>query len=42
VETPRGELLVPLAEDICTRIDVATRRIDVRLPEGLSEVNAPE
>jgi 16S rRNA processing protein RimM len=42
VETPHGELLVPLAEDICTRIDVATRRIDVRLPEGLSEVNAPE
>jgi 16S rRNA processing protein RimM len=42
VETSHGELLVPLAEDICTRIDVATRRIDVRLPEGLSEVNSPE
>jgi 16S rRNA processing protein RimM len=42
VETTRGELLVPLAEDICTRIDVAGRRIEVRLPEGLSEVNAPE
>jgi len=42
VETPRGELLVPLAEDICTRIDVAARRIDVRLPEGLDELNASE
>jgi 16S rRNA processing protein RimM len=42
VETPGGELLVPLAEDICTRIDVAGRRIDVRLPEGLSDVNVPE
>ena len=42
VETPSGELLVPLAEDICTRIDVAGRRIDVRLPEGLSELNTPE
>lgn len=42
VETPRGELLVPLAEDICARIDVAGRRIDVRLPEGLSDVNSPE
>ena len=42
LETPAGELLVPLAEDICTRIDVAARRIDVRLPEGLREVNAPE
>jgi 16S rRNA processing protein RimM len=37
-----GELLIPLAEDICTRIDVAARRIDVRLPEGLSELSAPE
>lgn len=42
VETPDGELLVPLAEDICTRIDMAGRRIEVRLPEGLSDVNAPE
>jgi 16S rRNA processing protein RimM len=42
VETPAGELLVPLAEDICKRIDVAGRRIEVWLPEGLGEVNAPE
>jgi 16S rRNA processing protein RimM len=40
VDTPGGELLLPLAEDICTRIDVAARRIDVRLPEGLDELNA--
>lgn len=39
VETSRGELLIPLAEDICTRIDIAGRRIEVRLPEGLSDVN---
>jgi 16S rRNA processing protein RimM len=42
VETAQGELLVPLAEDICTRIDVAEKRIDVRLPEGLNELNAAE
>jgi 16S rRNA processing protein RimM len=42
VETPGGELLVPLAEDICKRIDVAAGRIEVRLPEGLAEMNAPE
>jgi 16S rRNA processing protein RimM len=42
VETPGGEMLVPLAQDICARVDVDARRIDVRLPEGLSEVNAPE
>lgn len=41
VDTPKGELLIPLAEDICTQIHVAERRIDVRLPEGLSELNAP-
>jgi 16S rRNA processing protein RimM len=39
VDTTRGELLLPLAEDICTRIDVAARRIEVRLPAGLSELN---
>jgi 16S rRNA processing protein RimM len=39
VQTATGELLVPLAEDICRSIDVAGRRIDVTLPEGLSELN---
>ncbi|HWN74661.1 MAG TPA: ribosome maturation factor RimM [Candidatus Udaeobacter sp.] len=40
VQTVAGELLVPLAEDICRRIDVAARRIDVTLPEGLGDLNA--
>lgn len=39
VDTREGELLIPLAEDICTRIDTAARRIDVQLPEGLRELN---
>jgi 16S rRNA processing protein RimM len=39
VETAQGELLVPLAEDICTRISVAERRIDVTLPDGLRNLN---
>jgi 16S rRNA processing protein RimM len=39
VATRGGELLIPLAEDICTRIDVAARRIEVVLPEGLRELN---
>ncbi len=42
VETRQGELLVPLAEDICTRIDVVARRIEVHLPEGLGELNDRE
>lgn len=42
VETPAGELLLPLAVDICRSIDVAARRIDVTLPEGLRDLNAGE
>jgi 16S rRNA processing protein RimM len=40
--TPQGELLVPLAEEICTRIDVANRRIEVVMPEGLRDLNPLE
>jgi 16S rRNA processing protein RimM len=39
VDTPRGELLIPLAADICIGIDPAARRIDVILPEGLRDLN---
>jgi 16S rRNA processing protein RimM len=34
-----GEVLIPLAAEICVRIDTAARRIDVELPEGLRELN---
>ena len=37
VDSAQGEVLIPLAEDICTRIDTAARRIEVDLPEGLRE-----
>jgi 16S rRNA processing protein RimM len=40
VDTQQGEVLIPLAEDICERIDTAGRRIEVILPEGLRELNA--
>lgn len=39
VETAEGELLIPLAAEICTRVDIGARRIEVRLPEGLREIN---
>jgi 16S rRNA processing protein RimM len=41
---PSGEteLLIPLAEDICKRIDTLARRIDVLLPEGLRDLNDSE
>jgi 16S rRNA processing protein RimM len=41
VDMAKSELLIPLAEDICTRIDVVARRIEVNLPEGLRELNQP-
>jgi 16S rRNA processing protein RimM len=40
VETPQGELLVPLAADICREIDIAGRRIVAVLPEGLKGLNS--
>ena len=40
VDTQGGELLIPLAEEICRRVDVVGRRIEVVLPEGLREMNA--
>jgi 16S rRNA processing protein RimM len=39
VDTSDGEILIPLAEDICTKIDIVARRIDVVLPEGLRNLN---
>jgi 16S rRNA processing protein RimM len=38
VKSRRNEVLIPLADEICT-IDVANKRITVRPPEGLLELN---
>ncbi|MGH9743725.1 MAG: ribosome maturation factor RimM [Candidatus Acidiferrum sp.] len=40
VDMSGGELLIPLAEDICLRVNTAARRIDVVLPEGLRNMNS--
>ena len=40
VATPDRELLIPLATEICKRVDTSSRRIDVFLPPGLLELNA--
>lgn len=40
LESADGELLIPLATEICKRIDVAARRIEVVLPEGLLKLNS--
>lgn len=39
LDTVQGELLVPLAGDICKKIDLPARRIEVVLPEGLRNLN---
>ncbi len=39
VDSPHGEVLIPLADEICVNVDLAARRIDVILPEGLRELN---
>jgi len=33
------EILIPFAKSICRKIDVAQRRIEVSLPDGLEELN---
>lgn len=40
LDSARGELLVPLAQEICVRVDTAARRIEVALPEGLRDLNS--
>jgi 16S rRNA processing protein RimM len=42
VKTPRGEeALIPFANEYLVRMDVAGKRIEMRLPEGLLDINAP-
>jgi 16S rRNA processing protein RimM len=39
VATGRGEVLIPLAAEICRSIDVAGKRIVIEPPEGLLDLN---
>jgi 16S rRNA processing protein RimM len=39
VASAHGDVLVPLAQEICVGIDVGARLIRVRMPEGLLELN---
>jgi 16S rRNA processing protein RimM len=40
VEAPSGEVLIPLAADVCASIDIVARVIVVNPPDGLLELNA--
>lgn len=33
------EILIPFAKSICVRIDIAAKRIDADIPEGLDSLN---
>jgi 16S rRNA processing protein RimM len=39
IDGPRGEVLVPLVQDICVGIDIGQRRITIAPPDGLLELN---
>ena len=39
VATPRGEVLIPLAQDICRHIDIEARIIVIDAPEDLLDLN---
>jgi 16S rRNA processing protein RimM len=39
IDSPQGELLIPLAQEICVRFDMNARYIEALLPEGLRELN---
>jgi len=41
LDTPAGEVLVPFAKAFQPKIDLAGRRIEMQLPEGLLDLNAP-
>ena len=40
INAPHGEVLIPLAADICVEIDPQAKRIRVAAPDGLIELNA--
>ena len=40
VDESRREMLVPFANEICQQIDLESRRIRVRLPEGMEDLKA--
>jgi 16S rRNA processing protein RimM len=39
VNSPRGEILVPFAKSYLRKIDLENRRLEMALPEGLSDLN---
>jgi len=42
IRSPRGEILVPFAKSYLCRIDLASKRVEMVLPEGLANLNLSE
>jgi 16S rRNA processing protein RimM len=42
VRGPAGEILIPFAKSYLRKIDLEARRVEMSLPEGLAELNAPD
>jgi 16S rRNA processing protein RimM len=42
VRAVRGEILIPFAKGYLRRVDVASKRVEMALPEGLLELNQPD
>ncbi len=42
VSGPSGEILVPFAKSYLRKIDLPAKRVEMALPEGLVDLNAPE
>ena len=40
-DRPGEELLIPFVTEYLVRVDAASRKVEMRLPEGLLEINAP-
>jgi ribosomal 30S subunit maturation factor RimM len=42
VEAPQGEVLIPLVQPICQRVEPDAKRIVIAPPDGLLDVNVTE
>lgn len=41
VDSSGGDLLIPFVRDYLVRVDLAEHRVEMRLPEGLLDINTP-
>ena len=42
VRGPQGEILIPFAKSYLRRMDLAAKRVEMALPEGIVDLNSSE